>query len=134
MAATMRDENDWRPGDKLVEGPDWSDGFGLCHCCNKPRTWDEYWAWENDERNIYRRRNAHPAPVVDLVRRNKGNVTAIRTKDGGWYCIGPKHKKYLLNPACKNGGYRSSNKPDPKYQTDSQGRFLKSGRCSSHGG
>lgn len=46
-----------------------------------------------------------------------------------------EEERNSFNPACRNGGYRSNNNPDPKYQTDANGRFVKS-KCkrSSHGG
>ena len=123
----LRDPNDWRVGDVVVEGPDWSErnAFGICAHCGKAMTWAEYWAWEQDPRNPYTRSGKKPVPVVEKVARSRGNVDWIRLSGGsGSFGIGPKAKRYILNPACKNGGYRETNAPDQKYATDSQGRFI----------
>lgn len=122
----LRDPNDWRVGDAVVEGPDWADlnAFGRCGCCGKLKTWDEHWSWERDARNLYKHRDKDPKPIVVKVARVHGNVSWIRLSGvSGCFTIGPKAKKYILNPACKSAGYRDTNEPDPKYATDKQGRF-----------
>jgi hypothetical protein len=112
----MRDENDWRIGDKITEGPDWRNSF------RKP--WDEHWTfgtagkWE---------------PIVRKVYRCHGNVIRVNIGHArGSFAITVNGKRYILNPACRNGGYRSNNNPDPKYQTDANGRFVRpKGRLSN---
>lgn len=128
----LRDANDWRIGDVVVEGPNWADGFGVCYSCGKPHSWDEYWQREKDPSNPYRRRNAPPpVPIVQLVRRKKGNVVSVALQGYKWFTIGPRIERYIINPACINGGYRETNSPDPKYATDSQGRFISTTRTKN---
>jgi hypothetical protein len=124
----MRDENDWRPGDKIAQGPAWEGShFSTCFCCGKPKTWEEHWNAEADGKCD---------PTVYRVYRVKGNVNRIAIKVGRrrhGFKISPNAKRYIVNPACKNGGYRSTNDPDPKYQTNVQGKFVISGRSSTRG-
>ena len=124
----LRDANDWRAGDVIAEGPDWKGSFfGKCFHCGRPQTWEEYWTFESAGRWT---------PVVGRVYRNHGNVDRVVIGHGGGrgnFTITPNGKRYIINPACENGGYRDSNKPDKKYATDKQGRFLSHGKKTTTG-
>lgn len=114
----LRDPNDWRVGDVVIEGPDFAgSSMTNCHCCGRDKTWSEHWTYGTA---------GEWTPTVGKVCRVKGNVIRVVIgKRRGCFSIGPGSKRYILNPACKNGGYRTTNDPDPKYATDSQGRFIR---------
>ena len=104
----LRGANDWRVGDVVVVGPDWYEGFGTCHCCGKTQTSEEYFSRENSG-----------TMIVEKVRRVHGDVGWIALRGWwspyvkryglNWYRIGPKAKRYILNPNCDRGGYRERN-------------------------
>ena len=126
MGNRLRDANDWRAGDPIEKGPDWEGSFYSTDYHSKEhRTWAEYWRQHGD----------YSFPVVGRVNRIKGNVVRIsvcreryRTNQ---FTITPNGRRYIINPACENGGYRDNNNPDPKYATDNQGRFIRTGKKST---
>ena len=107
----LRDANDWRVGDIVVEGPDWEDSWrGTCYVCGKKQSWQEFWAQAGKPQyNHILKETTVGAPVVVLVRRLHGDVHWVRLSTQHDFMIGPRTKRYILNPACTDGGYRQKN-------------------------
>lgn len=116
----MRDANDWRIGDVIIEGPDFKGSWmATDRDTGKVITWEEFW---DDGTHVGN------TPKVRRVSRCNGNVIRVSIWHRKVFKIGPRTKRYVLNPACENGGYRTTNDRDPMYQTDNQGRFVHSSK------